>query len=357
MNVLMASLVYCLAGSNPGSTAEFGNETGLHLLQCDTATGKIEIVQTVSNETGTTYFQWLEGGNRVISSASCLDAENKRRGALKSFRFADGRLDIGETLAILPCEAPCHVALSPDETKVAFAAYSSGTVGVYDIPNAKLQTRVLPNDAIGPRKDRQQKAYAHCAFFLPDRQDIVGFVDLGCDRIVFFNVNDMTMLPDLELKFQPGDGPRHVVLSADGNFLYVVNELSSSVVAFKRNGLRFELIDRKSIVPEATSVFTTKAAAIKLTADGKILMASNRGEDSIAFFDVRSDGTLSHRGISKLNGSFPRDFELMPDEKFMIVGHKMSNEIAVYSFDRNTASIQRVGEALKVWRPLCFKFR
>lgn len=357
MNILMASLVYCLAGSNAGSTAEFGNETGLHLLRCDTDSGKIEIVETVSNEVGTTYFQWIEGGSRVISAGSHFDAENKRHGALRSFRFGGDKLSKGETLAILPCETPCHVAVSSDEKKVAFAAYSSGTVGVYDMVSGKLQTRVLPNDAMGPRKDRQQKAYAHCAFFFPDEENVAGFVDLGCDRIVFFNLDDMSPLPEMELKFQPGDGPRHVVISCDGKFMYVVNELSSSVVAFKRDGRRFTVIDRKSIVPEATSVFTTKAAAIKLSADGKILMASNRGEDSIAFFDVRDDGTLSHRGISKLTGSFPRDFELMPGGKFMIVGHKMSNEIAVYSFHKDKATIERVGDVLRVWRPLCFKFR
>ena len=100
----------------------------------------------------------------------------------------------------------------------------------------------------------------------------------------------------------------------------------------------------------------TKAAAIKLTADGKILMASNRGYDSIAFYAVGEDGKLALKNIAKLRGKFPRDFELMPGEKFMVVGHKMSNDIQVYRFDRAGCTLEPVGKPIAAWRPLCFKF-
>ena len=86
-------------------------------------------------------------------------------------------------------------------------------------------------------------------------------------------------------------------------------------------------------------------------------MASNRGHDSIAFFDVdAATGKLALRNIAKLTGSFPRDFELMPGEKFMVVGHKMSNEIQVYRFDRESCSLSPAGDPIPCWRPLCFKF-
>ena len=101
---------------------------------------------------------------------------------------------------------------------------------------------------------------------------------------------------------------------------------------------------------------STKAAAIKLTADGKILMASNRGHDSIAFYSVGDDGRLTLRNIAKLTGKFPRDFELMPGERFMVVGHKMSDEIQVYRFDREACSLTPVGAPIQAWRPLCFVF-
>jgi 6-phosphogluconolactonase (cycloisomerase 2 family) len=46
----------------------------------------------------------------------------------------------------------------------------------------------------------------------------------------------------------------------------------------------------------------------------------------------------------------------MPGEKFMVVGHKMSDEIQIYRFDRATCTLEPVGEPIKAYRPLCFKF-
>ena len=120
----------------------------------------------------------------------------------------------------------------------------------------------------------------------------------------------------------------------------------------------FTRIGKWSMLPEGCTLkeTETKAAAIKLTADGKLLMASNRGHDSIAFYAVNDDGTLTMKNVAKLTGKFPRDFELMPGEKFMVVGHKMSNEIQVYAFDREKCELKAVGEPIPCWRPLCFKF-
>ena len=172
-----------------------------------------------------------------------------------------------------------------------------------------------------------------------------------------------------EIKFDAGDGPRHAILSKDGKYLFVLCELGSCVYSFAFNPATAQprnpvtRIGRWSMLPEAYNrweadgeTLNTKAAAIKLTADGKILMASNRGYDSIAFYAVGEDGKLSLKNIAKLRGKFPRDFELMPGERFMVVGHKMSDEIQVYRFDRAACTLEPVGDPIAVWRPLCFKF-
>jgi len=238
----------------------------------------------------------------------------------------------------------------------------SATVGTVGVDGEGLKSYVFPNDAMGTNKKRQQKAYAHYTFMTPDGKRL-GAVDLGCDRIRFFDPE--TMRPDLamDVRFDAGDGPRHAVWSKDGKFLFALNELGSSVVSFAFDGKSFVRIGKWSMLPadykcwDADGVtLASKAAAIKLTADGRILMASNRGHDSIAFYDVRADGKLALRSIARLTGKFPRDFELMPGEKFMVVGHKMSNEIQVYRFDRSDCSLTPVGSPIPAWRPLCFRF-
>ena len=395
MNTMIAATVYCIVGCNTGSP----DKDALKVLECDTETGAAKIVQSVNGCEGTTYFQLSKDG-KTLYSVVAEKVDGKSHGAIVKFDVENHRIGKMTKLAELPCETPCHVALSPDESVMSVAVYWSGIYGVMALdercatfgrdayPPASagaLETRpyqsaALPNDAVGPRKDRQQKAFAHQTFYTPDGK-LMGVCDLGCDRVNFYDYKKSGGLdkPVVTLKADPGDGPRHAIFSNDGKFLFVVNELSSTVTSYAvakgttnlvgasfqdargrlgEPSLPFKRIGKWSMLPEGCALkeTETKAAAIKLTADGKILMASNRGHDSIAFFAVNEDGTLTMKNVAKLTGKFPRDFELMPGEKFMVVGHKMSNEIQVYAFDREKCELKAVGAPIPCWRPLCFKF-
>ena len=363
MNTMIAATVYCIVGCNTGSP----DKDALKVLECDTETGAAKIVQSVNGCEGTTYFQLSKDG-KTLYSVVAEKVDDKSRGAIVKFDVENHRIGKMTKLAELPCETPCHVALSPDESIMSVAVYWSGIYGVMALDSCQLTSAALPNDAVGPRKDRQQKAFAHQTFYTPDGK-LMGVCDLGCDRVNFYEYKKSGGLekPVITLKADPGDGPRHAIFSNDGKFLFVVNELSSTVTSYKVEAAMgsdpagcqtFPRIGKWSMLPEGCTLkeTETKAAAIKLTADGKILMASNRGHDSIAFFAVNDDGTLTLKNVSKLTGKFPRDFELMPGEKFMVVGHKMSNEIQVYAFDREKCELKAVGEPIPCWRPLCFKF-
>lgn len=363
MNTMIAATVYCIVGCNTGSP----DKDALKVLECDTETGAAKIVQSVNGCEGTTYYQISKDG-KTLYSVVAEKVDNKSHGAIVKFDLEGHRIGKMTKLAELSCETPCHVALSPDESIMSVAVYWSGIYGVMALDSCQLTSAALPNDAVGPRKDRQQKAFAHQTFYTPDGK-LMGVCDLGCDRVNFYDYKKSGGLekPVVTLKANPGDGPRHAIFSNDGKFLFVVNELSSTVTSYKVEAAMgsdpagcqtFPRIGKWSMLPEGCTLkeTETKAAAIKLTADGKILMASNRGHDSIAFFAVNDDGTLTLRNVSKLTGKFPRDFELMPGEKFMVVGHKMSNEIQVYAFDREKCELKAVGAPIPCWRPLCFKF-
>ena len=350
MALAATSIVHCFVGCNTGSQ----DAQALHVLECDTETGAAKIVQSVNGIQGTTYFQ-SDADGKFLYSAIGEKADGRTVGSLVRFALDGWHIGAMERLAKLPCETPCHVSLTPDGRRVAFAAYTSATAGTCPVAGGAATTFKFPDDAMGPHPTRQKKAYAHFTFYTPDKRRL-GVIDLGCDRIWFFDPETMVRDESLVVKADPGDGPRHAVWSKDGRFLFVVNELGSSVSSFAFDGKSFRKIGKWSTLPADFSG-ETKAAAIKLTEDGKILMASNRGYDSIAFFNVNAEsGALTLKNIAKLRGSFPRDFELMPGEKFMVVGHKMSNEIQIYSFDRAVCSLSPIGNPIPCWRPLCFKF-
>lgn len=355
----MASIVNCTVGCNTGSP----DLQALHVLACETETGAAKIVQSVKGLQGTTYFQQSPDGRWLYS---VVGEKRDAKSVSWAVRFpigADGLLGAVERLAELPCEAPCHVSLSPDGSRVFAAAYLSATVVSLKADGTDLKSYVFPDDDVGPNAKRQKKAYAHFTFLTPDGARL-GVVDLGCDRIRFFDPVTLAVDPSLEIKADRGDGPRHAVWSKDGRFLFVLNELGSSVTSYAFDGTSFVKVGKWSMLPDGFNrweadgeTLATKAAAIKLTADGRILMASNRGHDSIAFFAVDgATGQLTRRNVAKLTGRFPRDFALMPGERFMVVGHKMSDEIQVYRFDRAACALVPIGAPVPCWRPLCFAF-
>jgi 6-phosphogluconolactonase (cycloisomerase 2 family) len=57
-----------------------------------------------------------------------------------------------------------------------------------------------------------------------------------------------------------------------------------------------------------------------------------------------------------LTGSFPRDFAFVPGSNLLLVGHKRSNEVAVYAFDPATGVITRRDGTYAVHRPTCIVF-
>ena len=276
--VLMASVVHCYVGCNGGSE----DQQALHVLECDTETGAAKIVQSVKGVQGTTYFQ-IDREGRFLYSMIGEKRGGKSVGSVVRFPLDGWRLDAMERLAELPCEAPCHLSLTPDEKRVAFAAYLSATAGTVGIDGKGLKTFVFPNDAMGPCVDRQQKAYAHQTFFVSGagttsvqqqgrNAGLMGVVDLGCDRIRFFNPETMAPATVADIKFVAGDGPRHAVLSKDGKFLFVLCELGSCVCSFATpkplnrltaEPLNFSRLGKWSMLPEGTDLRTSKAAAIR----------------------------------------------------------------------------------------------
>ena len=351
MLCLLAAIVNCYVGCGAGAR----DGQTLHVLKCDTDTGSAEIVQTVSVVQGTTYFAFDAAGRNLYSYIGEKKDGGKRRGVLVRFDVSGGTIGEMTRIAELPCETPCHIALSPDGSFAGFAAYSSATAGSVSLKDGVLHSTVHPDEGLGTDRKRQNKAHAHCATFTPD-SSAMGVVDLGTDRILFYDPATMAPKPELVAHADPGDGPRHVAWTPDGRFMFVLNELGNSVIGFSYDGKKFARTGKWSTLP-AGSRTDSKAAAIKLTADGRILMASNRGDDSIAFFDVDvKAGTLALRSVAKLAGRFPRDFELMPGEKFMVVGHKLDDEIRIYGFDREKCALAPVGPPVRAWHPQCFKF-
>jgi 6-phosphogluconolactonase len=155
-----------------------------------------------------------------------------------------------------------------------------------------------------------------------------------------------------------GAGPRHLAFSADARFLYVINELQSTVVTYSYNvetgGLRE--LQTISTLPQVFRGNST-AAEIEIHPSGNFLFASNRGDDSVAVFAINSStGALTLVDIVPSGGKTPRNFAIDPTGSWLIVANQDSDNVVVFRIDRKTGRLNSTEETAKVPSPTCLKF-
>jgi 6-phosphogluconolactonase len=132
-----------------------------------------------------------------------------------------------------------------------------------------------------------------------------------------------------------GSGPRHFTINPAGNIMYVVNELSCTVVAFhlnRKEGILTGPFQEVTTKPADHTSYNT-CADIHITPDGKFLYASNRGHDSLAGFSVdQHTGKLTPIGWFPTEKE-PREFEIDPSGRYVISAGESSGGIALYSIN------------------------
>jgi 6-phosphogluconolactonase len=91
-------------------------------------------------------------------------------------------------------------------------------------------------------------------------------------------------LKAVRVKIAEGSGPRHITFSSNGKFVYLIQELSGTVSAFRFSKGNMQLIQSISSYP-SNYLGELGSADIHLSPDGKFLYASNRGNsNTIAIF-------------------------------------------------------------------------
>jgi len=223
---------------------------------------------------------------------------------------------------------------------------------------------VKDQGATGPNKERQEAPHAHWIGVTPG--NLFAFVaDLGLDEVLMyrFDANKGSLVPH-EPAFaalEAGAGPRHIAIHSNGRFVYVLNELKSTVTVFssaaeKKNQPYLVLKQEISALPKNFSG-RNDAAEIALHPSGKFLYASNRGHDSIAIFSIDpAMGTLTLAAHVPTGGKEPRHFAIDPSGKYLLAENQLSNSVVVFKIDRATGRLTPSGEVVEVPSPVNIAF-
>jgi 6-phosphogluconolactonase len=179
---------------------------------------------------------------------------------------------------------------------------------------------------------------------------------LGTDQIFQFRLDAQTGMltsntpPLVQLK--AGTGPRHIVMSPDNKFAYLLNELTATVTTLSldaKTGLLTEAsaasalpFDTKLVPgaprgavgapgqPPRDTSNDIWASDLHVTPDGRFLYAAERTSSSIGAFRVdTATGALTYLSSTPTEKQ-PRGFRIDPRGRHMVVSGEKSDTISVY---------------------------
>ena len=284
--------------------------------------------------------------------ASGADAE--RNGYVAAFRIGtDGGLS---PLNQVPTggTACCHLCVAPDGKRLYAANYLSGSVAGFALAadgSIAERSEFDQHHGHGVDPGRQEGPHAHFTGFSPDGRFLL-VNDLGLDTVFAYPYDPERGIDCAKAVKNPvvpaGSGPRHLLFEPEGTCL-LVTEMGNAVQRFDYADGVLKLRACVSTLPEGTAI-PSKAAAVRLSPDGKFVLASNRGLDSIAVFER---ATLKRVFLGFCGGKSPRDFDFLADGRTVVVTNEFEPNVVFFDFDAASGALTPTGEALTMPRPLC----
>lgn len=249
---------------------------------------------------------------------------------------------------------PCYVGVDDARGFLYTANYHKGEIGVLKVAEDGTLTLVDTVAHIGSSvHENQTSPHAHYSDLTPDHNYVVA-CDLGTDSVYSYSVSAEGKLTEVSrYNAAPGTGPRHLVFNPNGKIAYLFGELSSVVIVLGYDATTgaFTEIQTISTIPNDFTDFNG-GAAIRVSSDGKFLYASNRGHDSIVVYSISNEGkTLEQIQLIASEGQIPRDFNLDSTEDFVIVAHQDSDNLTLFSRDRETGLLNMIQK--DVYAPEC----
>ena len=187
---------------------------------------------------------------------------------------------------------------------------------------------------------------------------------LGSDQIFQFKLDAkagrLASNTPAVVQMKAGTGPRHIIISRDNKFAYLLSELTGTVTTLAldaKTGLLTEAgsvailpadtklvpgAPRGPIAPGVTPRDVSTdiwASDLHLTPDGRFLYAAERTSSSLGAFSVDAATGKLTRLSNTPTEKQPRGFAIDPRGKYMVVSGEKSETISVYVIDQSNGAL------------------
>ena len=341
-----------------------GKSEGIYLYRLRLSSGELKHVATAKGVVNPSFLALSPNRRYLYAVNEVGDFEGKKSGAVSAFAVDQrtGELRLLNQQASLGAD-PCYVDVDAVGRFVLIANYTGGNVTVFPVQrDGSLGGATDMKQARGSsvNRERQEGPHAHCILLEPTNRFAYS-CDLGTDKIMIFrfDARNGKLLPNEPpwVQTKPGAGPRHLAFSPSGKYVFVLNELHSTVTGFTRDPEKGSLKELQTLTTLPKDFTGTNTSAdIHVSSDGRFLYCSNRGHDSIAIFAIDRRGGLRTVGHESTRGLTPRNFAIDPTGAFLLVANQKSDNIVAFRIDQRTGGLSFTGQKVEVPSPVCLKF-
>lgn len=316
----------------------FSKEADAAIVRCmfDSQTGSLTEINSIP-ATRPSYLCLNEHNNVLYCVNEAETVNDVPGGSVESYDITNGlfrRISSQSTHSA----GPCYLCICDD---ILFACnYTGGALTQFTLN----EDRILPANAAlqyfghGTDAKRQSQPHIHFAALSPDKTHLA-VCDLGTDSIYLYpyTAGNGISLRCERISAPAGSGPRHLAFGKDGRYLYVIAEMASSILVYDLRRSPAVLI--QEISARVTLEGHSQCGGIRMTPDGKTIIAANRGDDTLTSFRVNEDGKLCLESAVP-TGLWPRDHVFSPDGNRLLCANQNENTIGVYRMEGTASGAQ-----------------
>lgn len=259
----------------------------------------------------------------------------------------------------------CHLSISKDDRYICVAGYHDGKCTVLHIREDGSLGHIkyqFYDRGYGSVAERTYRPHISCVRLTNDNRYLLS-VDSGIDQIRVFRFDEKS--EELEqvsaLRCQLGSSPRFFRFSPDGKLLYLIYEIKDAVEVYRitDNGScpEFEKVSEISTTIKTGDISQTAACAMRITKDGRHVLVSNAGENTVTMFASDPvNGTMELASSLPISGNYPKDISLFPDDGHLAVANHASNEISLFKVDYEKHLLVMNGRNIPIEQPNSIRF-
>jgi len=215
---------------------------------------------------------------------------------------------------------------------------------------------------LGSIAERNYRPHLNCAKMTRDNKFLL-VADLGMDHVIVYSFNPVTgKLKQADMiRSEQDSAPRHIKLSKDGKYIYIVHELKSCIDVYSYTLDKNEIPEFEKIQTISTlndyHASVTSASALNWSKDFKYMISSNAGDNSVMVYSVsEKTGILEKVVCLPVSGDYPKDASFFPDNKHIVSLNHESNTMTFFNIDMKKKTLVMNGPELKIDSPNCIIF-